>query len=361
MKRRGHDLGATLFPVPMRRLAFASAVLLAACQTTPLRPDAPPPGSRLDKCGRVLGLGDGDAWDAGMVESPTVWYDAATRRYGMLYVGYGRKPGTTGYGYTKVTAPHLGLAWSGDGRSWTKDPRNPVFRGDATGATGPFLLREGGLYHLYYISTTESGYEKGTKTIGHATSANLVDWTPDPLNPMVAPAGDGWRSEAAWRPMVVRDGNRYVMFFNASGVVDGHHEEFTGVATSTDLRRWTVDDARSPVLVGSRQPGAWDAMGRAGDPSVYRVGDRWYMAYYSWDRVHAQDGLAWTTAAAFPYGWRAYEHNPILRTGPPGSFDALHAHKPTVFRHNGRHFHFYTAVDTAQVRTIGLAMDGGCR
>lgn len=349
----------------MRRLALVSSVLLAACQSAPLRtssnvaPDVPP-GARLEKCGRVLDLGEGDAWDAGMVESPTVWFDEATQRYGMLYVGYGRKPGTTGYGYAKVTAPHLGLAWSQDGRTWTKDPRNPVFRGDATGATGPFLMRVGEVYHLYYISTTEAGYEKGVKTIGHATSTNLVDWTPDPLNPMVAPAGDGWRSEAAWRPMVVRDGDRYVMFFNASGVIGGHHEEFIGLATSTDLRRWTVDDAHSPLLGGLPTPGTWDAMGRAGDPSVYRVGDRWYMAYYAWDRTHAQDGLAWTTAAAFPYGWRPYVGNPILRIGPPGSIDDEHAHKPTVFRHDGQHFHFYTAVDTAQVRTIALAMDGGC-
>ena len=69
-----------------------------------------------------------------------------------------------------------------------------------------------------------------------------------------------------------------------------------------NLLDWEVDDENSPLLVGSCTPGSWDAAGRAGDPSVFRLGDRWYMAYYSWDGERTQDGMASTTPEEFPLG-----------------------------------------------------------
>ena len=122
--------------------------------------------------------------------------------------------------------------------------------------TGPFVWHEDGRYYLYYIGVTEGGYEGGRKTINLATSTDLYRWERHAGNPVVAPAGDGWRRDAAWRPYVVADGGTYYLFFNASGVVDGHEEEYIGHATSTDLMQWTVDDANAPLLTGSRTPGA---------------------------------------------------------------------------------------------------------
>jgi predicted GH43/DUF377 family glycosyl hydrolase len=261
----------------------------------------------------------------------------------------------------------VGLAWSDDLLHWEKDPRSPILgpaigetgASDTGGATGPYVRQEGGTYYLYYIGTTEAGYEAGRKTLNLATSDDLVTWTRYTGNPVIAPAGDGWRRDAVWHPNIVEDGGRYYLFFNASGVVDGHAEEFTGYATSEDLFTWTVHDEHNPLLVGSRIPGEWDAAGRTGDPSLYRVGDTWYMAYYSWDGTNAQDGLAMTSADAFPLGWEPYAGNPVLRIGPAGTYDAVHAAKPFIVRTTDRHYHFYTAVDTAETREIALAVEGG--
>lgn len=323
------------------------------------------PGARLHKCGIVLQRGAEDAWDGAMVESPSVWYDPHHRRYGMMYVGYGYRPDRVGgRGYDVVSRPQLGLAWSGDLVHWEKDPGNPALGPDTAddapdraGMTGPFVWYEAGVYYLFYIGVTEEGYEGGRKTLNLATSTDLKRWVRHEGNPIIAPAGEGWRRDAIWRPYVVEADGTYYLFFNASGVVDGVEEERIGYATSEDLVHWNVDDAHAPVVAGSGTPGQWDAAGRAGDPSLYRVGETWYMAFYSWDRTHAQDGLAWTTAAAFPLGWRMHEQNPVLPVGPPGSFDELHAHKPTVVRASDRHFHFYTAVAGDETREIALATD----
>jgi predicted GH43/DUF377 family glycosyl hydrolase len=325
-----------------------------------------PPGSSLHKCGLVLERGPLDAWDAGMIESPVVWYDAARRRYGMVYTGYAWVHPPT-EGYDAVATPQVGLAWSDDLRHWEKDPNSPIFGPsgragslDEHGTSGPFLWQEDGRYYLFYFGLTGTGYEKGLKTLNLATSTDLYTWVRYEGNPVIAPAGDGWRSEAIWHPNIVKVDGTYYLFFNASGVVARLHEERIGYATSTDLYHWTVDDAVAPILAGSGTPGRWDASGRAGDPSLYRVGDVWYMAYYSWDRQHAQDGLAMTTSADFPVGWQPYEGNPILQIGTADSFDALHAAKPFILRRPGQHYHFYTAVDSSESREIALAMSPAC-
>lgn len=247
--------------------------------------------------------------------------------------------------------------------SWEKDPGNPIFgpsgkvgHPDAAGTTGPYIWYEAGVYYLYYIGLTAKGYEKGAKTLNLATSTDLRHWERYDGNPVISPAGEGWRKDAIWHPNIVKVKGTYYMFFNASGVVNGLHEEFIGYATSTDLYHWKVDDDASPLVIGSGKPGAWDATGRAGDPSLYKVGRRWFMAYYSWDRKNSSDGIAWSTESDFPLNWRLYEKNPVLTVGEPGSYDALHAGKPFIVQTTKRHYHFYTAVDTAETRQIALAV-----
>jgi predicted GH43/DUF377 family glycosyl hydrolase len=296
-----------------------------------------------------------------MVESPVVWFDSHRHRFGMVYTGYARtREDMRGYG--AVARPQVGLAWSDDLFHWEKDPRNPIFgpsgvpgSPDAEGTPGPFIIESSGRYFLFYFGTTSPGYEKGTKSLNLATSHDLVTWARYEGNPVVIPAGNGWRRDAIWHPNVIEHAGVFYLFVNASGVVDGHEEEYIGFAVSSDLKHWDVRDSECPLLVGSRKPGAWDAAGRTGDPSVFMAGDRWYMVYYSWDRTHAQDGLAWTTREQFPVGWRPVAGNPILRIGPPGSFDALHAAKAFALVHNGVYHHFYAAVAEDETREIALA------
>jgi predicted GH43/DUF377 family glycosyl hydrolase len=322
----------------------------------------PPAGALLEKKGIVLPTGKPGSWEDGMVECPVVWWDENRKQYGMVHTGYqcvveGKR------GYQAVGKPQVGLAWSDDLFHWKKDERSPIFGPgtgaedyDCSGCSGPFVWVEGGVYYLFYFGTTEAGYEGGRKTLNVATSTDLYNWERFSGNPVIEPEGEGWRNEAIWHPHIQKVEGTYYLFFNASGVVDGHAEEFIGYATSSDLFHWKVEDENCPLLVGSRIPGQWDSSGRTGDPSLYRIGEEWFMAYYSWDLNNTQDGLAMTRAADFPLGWRPYAGNPVLLKGAPGTFDALHAGKPHIFREGNRHFHFYTAVDQSQHRQIALAV-----
>lgn len=351
---------------PKLLLCFMLAATLTSCSNEPQSSTGEVveefPGAQLSKVGAVLTLGEKGSFDDGMVESPVVWWDENVNRYGMVYTAYQRID-TTIKGYKSVAKPQVGLAWSDDLINWEKDPRNPIYgpsndpdSPDSHGTPGPYVWFENGTYYLYYFGTTDTGYEKGIKTMNMATSTDLVNWVRYENNPIISPEGDGWRYDSIWHPNIVKVDGVYYMFFNTGGLYDGTHEEFIGYATSTDLFNWDVDDENSPILVGSRVDGTWDSSGRAGDPSLYKVGNKWYMAWYSWDKTNAQDGLAWTTEEEFPLNWRVYENNPVLKLGQPGEFDAQHAHKPFIYRTENRHFHYYTAVDSMETRVIGLAV-----
>ena len=141
----------------------------------------------------------------------------------------------------------------------------------------------------------------------------------------------------------------YYMFFNANV-----SPERIGYATATSiLGPWVVDDVNSPLVSkGIGWESSW-----VGDPSIYKVGSVWFMAYYGVGTGGASDGIATTTESAFPLGWVKYSGNPVLTTGAAGSIDSTYAHKPFIVNHEGRHYHYYTAVGSLG-RVIALSTLG---
>jgi predicted GH43/DUF377 family glycosyl hydrolase len=318
---------------------------------------------KLKKYGIILKIGKIGEFDSGMIEGPVVWFDKNLNKYGMVYVGYELVKEMFS-GYKSVSNPKIGLAWSDDLLFWEKDKRNPIFgpsgivdSADYLGASGPFIWHEEGVYYLFYFGLTGAGYEAGNKTLNLAVSDNLYSWKRYESNPIIIPSGNGFRRDAIWHPNVVKHNEKYFLFFNASGVHDGVEEEFIGYAVSDDLKNWKVEDKNSPILTGSGIKGEWDSSSRAGDPSVFRIDKKWYMAYYSWDNIHTQDGIATTSDEEFPLGWKPLKKNPILKLGAPGSYDDLHAGKPFVLTTQDCYYHFYTAVDRNEKREIALAIE----
>ena len=318
--------------------------------------------ANIEKVGIIVRKGSVGEFDSGMVESPAVWYDDHFKKFGMVYVGYELIENKFS-GYSSVAHPKIGLAWSDDLVYWSKDKNKPLFEGDkisnssdCKGTSGPFIWHENKIYYLFYFGVTDIGYEKGEKTLNVATSNDLLTWTQYKNNPIIVPSGNGFRRDAIWHPNIVKNRDQYFLFFNASGIYNGIEEEFIGYAVSDNLMNWEVDDNNSPIMVGSGKKGSWDSSYRAGDPSVFKYKDKWYMTFYSWDNLHTQDGIAMTTEEEFPLGWKVYEKNPILKIGDPGTFDALHAGKPFSFLHKSSYYHFYTAVDDSENREIALAI-----
>lgn len=306
-------------------------------------------GVTLQKYGLVVALGTG--WEAGLVESPCVFADPVSGQYAMVYVGYDNPN----------THAQVGLAYSTDLLTWTKSASNPIFGPtlnsgdvDENGTSGPVIYYEDGVYYLFYIGLTGTGYEAGTKRLCLATATSLTGtWTR--RGAIISPSGSGWRKTSIWHASIVKKQNTYYLFFNATGDgTTGSAKERIGYATATSLLGpWTVDDTNSP-LVDMNQ--SWES-DHIGDPSVYYIPEdnMWYMAYYgATSAPNASDGIAYTSDGDFPLRWKKYAANPILVKSSSGTLDNTYAHKPFIFLNGNDHYHFYTAVGT-DGRQIALA------
>ena len=313
-------------------------------------------GLGLRKVGFVVQPNAVQAWRAEAVESPKIWREDDLR-YHMVFTAYSA-------GHAEACHGH---ATSVDLVNWDVDPV-PFFTGsgvvgapDRAGCTGPYPLKYQGTYYLYYIGLTESGYEAGEKTLCCASAPSLDGpWT---RHGKIIDKGEigtvsDWRALQVWHPSVTSRRGVFYMFFNASG---SDAKERIGYATSSHpLGPWTVHDEDCPLLTDI--PGGWHDM-ITGDPSVYRDGDRWIMEFFGYGYIDgvlsACDGIAWTTDAEFPLGWREIPGNPILMPSKPHGIDATFSHKPFIHISAGRKYHYYTSatqLDGSEYRAIALAV-----
>jgi len=273
----------------------------------------------------------------------------------MLHVGY------DGIGY------RTGLAVSDDMRRWDKlgliVDRGPAGSPTEFNAAMTWIVRDNtldgpstltqvqgrflGTYHCY----PRPGYEAGPASIGLCWSEDLLEWE---LEPPFFHANDGadWERGGLYKSCMVQHEGAFYIFYNAKNRDPGPWYEQTGVAISTDLRRWERYGGNPVLPVGPE--GTWDDI-FASDPCVLRWGDIWVMFYYGLcSRGGARDGLAWSDDLLH---WHKLP-DPILDVGPEGSYDARYAHKPAILMLDGVLYHAYCGVKGSDFpRQQGIAYD----
>lgn len=279
-------------------------------------------------------------FDSDMVDCPQVlrWGD----RWLMQYTGF------DGQRY------RIGVAESNDLVHWER--RGMILDAGAEGewdhgsAGGGWLIRKHGWWYLFYCGFPLPGYEVGPGRTGLARGRDIWHLEKLPQAPVLEPSpGDEWDSGGIYKAAVYEIEGRYWMFFNAKNKA-GDWVEQTGLATSTNLVHWEKHQGNPILRVGP--PGSWDSR-FASDPVLTRIGGVWHLFYYGFDGRQACDGVALSNGGSL-VDWAKLPANPILRPGPPGSYDCLHAHKPFVLEHRGVFYHFYCAVSETE-RTIALA------
>jgi hypothetical protein len=155
-----------------------------------------------------------------------------------------------------------------------------MYHGAGEYVTDFCIVRRAQTFHLFHIRGERWTWPLGYREIdlGHATSADLCAWTT--LPPVLGPGAPGaWDETGIWAPDIVEQAGVYYMFYTGS---DARNNQAIGLATSTDLLRWTKHSG-NPVVT----PGAWSdrAVGRdvAGrDGMVYGDTERdRYLMYYT--------------------------------------------------------------------------------
>lgn len=148
-----------------------------------------------------------EPWEKVAVMCPHVRWNAELEQYQMWYSG--------GEQYEPDA---IGYATSTDGLHWVKLP-TPVFQADPTlrwenqKVTACQVIREDDGYYMFYIGFRDIHYAQ----IGLARSRDgITNWERHPGNPIIAPGPNpqAWDADATYKPFVVRDGKRWMLWYN---------------------------------------------------------------------------------------------------------------------------------------------------
>jgi predicted GH43/DUF377 family glycosyl hydrolase len=165
-------------------------------------------------------------------------------------------------GWTKtVTVPfhfHIGLAISEDsGHSYHRYSNAPVLGRNyydpyITGA--PFVIKEGDIFKMWYVSATKWEAQEGNKpkhyyTIKYATSEDGISWNTS--NHLCIPFKD--EEYAIARPVVYKVDDKYNMWFTYRG---GENTYRVGTATSDDGIEWQRADIPLGIDISTE---GWDS------------------------------------------------------------------------------------------------------
>lgn len=180
----------------------------------------------------------------------------------------------------------IGLAESADGLTFVQHGTNPVFEPsednadwEGSAVAHPAVTLRDGVYEMWYST--------GLHRIGHAISADGVDWTRFCGGPVLIGDGGDWENDQAKSAEVIFDGERYLMNYSAGG--SGEFQ--VGWATSTDGIRWVL--AEEPVLTIG-ETGAWDDKSVLGAAAL-QVGDSLHIWYSGSTATGTAVGLATAT------------------------------------------------------------------
>ena len=162
-----------------------------------------------------------------------------------------------------------------------------------------WLADDGTEFHLYYLHAPKSlghpDLRHRNARIGHATSADLVNWS---NHGQIFDAGTpgGFDGSATWTGSVIRDDNGlWRMFYTGSRFLSpdsAANIETVGLAISADLHTWT----KRPGPVCAADPALYETLGTSNwpeeawrDPWVFRTADgMWHMLITARGKVGAE-------------------------------------------------------------------------
>lgn len=108
---------------------------------------------------------------------------------------------------------HIRYAESDDGIAWRKTPDNVAidFIEDEMSVARPNVVRDGDRYRMWFCT----GRVSRPYRIGYAESPDGRTWTRQPCN--LEPSAEGWDSDMVEYAYVLKEADRWLMFYNGNG------------------------------------------------------------------------------------------------------------------------------------------------
>ena len=230
----------------------------------------------------VFSAGDALSWDRHAVETVSVIKDGDT--YKMWYSGW------TTEDLDEITAaaqegknilPAIGYATSKDGIVWQRHEGGPVIgqqkgilwhglRDHFLSFSDPHVIKEDGIYKMWFHSNGSNSPYPDLHEIGYATSKDGIEWELYPQNPVLAAGEQGsFESFGVFEPSVIKRNGIYEMWYGASptldidGSVDGIKalRAYMARATSRDGIVWQRDPENPIFGPQNSGSGTWEEDG----------------------------------------------------------------------------------------------------
>lgn len=225
----------------------------------------------------VIDVKEGRAWASASVFRGTIIKDGEI--YRMWFAG------------SNDTKTRIGHAVSRDGINFEKFPKNYVLDvsengWDSMDAAYPFVLKEGGIYKMWY-----TGSDGSNLRIGYAVSQDGIKWDKHPDNPVLNLGKEGsWDGVHIAYPSIIRDSRGYRLYYSG---FDGKKMR-VGFAFSLDGVHWKKSD-KNPVMESDIS---------ISYPWVIKEDDRFKMWYsrlagvsgYNIFMAESSDGIRWKSS-----------------------------------------------------------------
>ena len=179
--------------------------------------------------------------------------------------------------------PRIGLARSGDGRTWRKEAAAVLETGprgawDERGVADPYVMRIGATFYLFYLGQDRARRQR----LGLARSSDGIHWEKLRANPVLALGEEGAFDEnGLGEPAVWIARGFYWMLYTGRDV---HEYRRLGLARSRDGAHWTKLPA---VFTGA---GSWDSKVVC-DPSVIATGSLVRVWFGGGDVAHPVENI----------------------------------------------------------------------
>lgn len=220
---------------------------------------------------------------------------------------------------------------------WVKHPRNPVLGGDLGTCFDVSVLKDGGIYRMWFSWRPK-------KSIALVESEDGVGWS----NPLIVL---GPNDETDWendlnRPVVIKNGNRYQMWY--TGQARGH--SWIGYATSDDGKKWQRM-SRRPVL-SAEAP--WEKVAVMCPHVLYDDEAKLYRMWYSGGEQYEPNAIGYATSSD-GLTWTKHKNNPIFKPDPKNLWEQDRVTACQVIRQGDWLLMFYIGFQDENTAQIGLA------
>ncbi|MGB9606046.1 MAG: hypothetical protein ACPL88_09240, partial [Bryobacteraceae bacterium] len=283
------------------------------------------------KYGRLVlaASGESGAFDSRAVDCPFVfWHEG---QYYMLFVGF------DGTGYQTGLASSRNLTeWKKLGCILRRDPSssitrynvamNWILRENDLRSPGRLKKVNGRLLGVFH-AYPDPGYESGPAVIGLCWGRSLTEWENGEV--ILRPEdGAGWEQGGLYKPCLLEHEGTYYLFYNAK-TRRLPREQGGGwreqIGVATSRDLKRWTRHAGNPIIRNGPPGSWDER-FASDPCVLLEDGLWVFFYYGLDgRGVARDLIA---VGKDPYHPEKLD-SILIDVGPPGSVDSTYAHKPS--------------------------------